>query len=189
MPKRGRPRNPITQKSILTASYELLLEKGFDDVTVEKIAERAGVSKVTIYKWWPNKAAVVMDGFFSAAKDRLPIPETGTVLEDLLIHATNLSRFMTSPEGKIIAALIGQGQLDSAIIEAFRTHYIHPRRAEAMLLLNRGVQRGELKGNLDLALGVDLLYGPLFYRMLVTGESLNDHHVKQIIVTVFNGLK
>jgi AcrR family transcriptional regulator len=189
MANRGRPRDPVTQKAILTASYELLLECGFDEVTVEKIAERAGVSKVTIYKWWPNKAAVVMDGFFAAAADRLPIPDTGEVLEDVLLHATNLSTFMMSPEGKIIAVLIGKGQLDSSIIEAFRTRYIQPRRAEAILLLKRGVQRGEMKEGIDLELGVDLLFGPIFYRMLVTGESLADHDVKQIIVTVFDGLK
>ena len=63
--KRGRPRNIETQKAILSASYELLLESGFKAVTVDKIADRAKVSKATIYKWWPNKAAVVMDGFLS----------------------------------------------------------------------------------------------------------------------------
>ncbi len=71
--KRGRPRNVETQKAILTASYELLLEDGFETVTVDKIADRAKVSKATIYKWWPNKAAVVMDGFLSAAAARLPL--------------------------------------------------------------------------------------------------------------------
>lgn len=70
--KRGRPRNVEAQKSILSASYELLLENGFQAVTVDKIAERAQVSKATIYKWWPNKAAVVMDGFLHAATARYP---------------------------------------------------------------------------------------------------------------------
>ncbi|NBD28177.1 TetR/AcrR family transcriptional regulator [Paenibacillus glycinis] len=189
MPARGRPRSPDAQKAILKAAYELLLESGFDEVTVEKIAERAGVGKATIYKWWPNKAAVVMDGFFSAAADRLPVPDTGSVYEDVLIHATNLTAFMVGPEGRIIAELIGQGQLDPALMQAFRMHYIQPRRSEAMLLLNRGSQRGELKANLSLALGVDLLYGPLFYRLLVTGESLDHEGVKGIVALAFNGLR
>ena len=94
--KRGRPRNIETQKSILSSSYDLLLENGFGAITVEKIAERAGVSKATIYKWWPNKAAVVMDGFMSAAASRLPIPDTGSVFNDIIIHATNLVHFLTS---------------------------------------------------------------------------------------------
>ncbi|MBM7566384.1 TetR/AcrR family transcriptional regulator [Paenibacillus sacheonensis] len=189
MSKKGRPRSPVTQKSILDASYGLLLENGFDDITIEKIAERAGVSKATIYKWWPNKAAVVMDGFFSAAADRLPIPDTGSVYEDVLIHATNLARFMVSPDGKSIKELIGQGQLDSTLKEAIQTHYIQPRRSEAMQLLERGVRSGELNAGLNLALGVDLLYGPMFYRMLVTSGSLDDEGVKDIVMTAFNGLK
>ena len=94
--KRGRPRNMETQNAILTASYELLLEHGFGTVTIEKIAERAQVSKATIYKWWPNKGAVIMDGYMSAATARLPVPDTGSVLEDIRIHASNLVRFLTS---------------------------------------------------------------------------------------------
>lgn len=106
--KRGRPRNLETQHAILNTSYELLLEHGFGAVTIEKIAEQAQVSKATIYKWWPNKAAVVMDGFMHAASARLPIPDTGKVTEDILLHVSNLVRFMTSREGQIITELIGE---------------------------------------------------------------------------------
>ncbi|CAN7220478.1 TetR/AcrR family transcriptional regulator [Paenibacillus sp. LjRoot56] len=187
--KRGRPRDPNTQKSILVASYELLLLHGFKGVTVEKIAEHAGVSKTTIYKWWPNKAAVVMDGFLDAATDRLPVPDSGKVFEDVLIHATNLCRFMVSQEGHIIAALIGEGQVDPILMEACRTRYILPRRSEALTILHKGIERGELRQELDLAICVDLIYGPLFYRLLVTGEPLHDTFVKQLVEAAFYGLK
>lgn len=186
--KRGRPRNVETHKSILSASYELLLENGFGAVTVEKIAERAAVSKATIYKWWPNKAAVVMDGFLSAASERLPVPDTGSVLKDILIHATNLARFLTSPEGKIIKELIGEGQFDSGLAEAYRTRYFLPRRLEAMQLMERGVQRGELKENLDIELCIDLIYGPIFYRLLVIGEGLDDVYVEKLVKYSFTGI-
>ncbi|WP_223068610.1 TetR/AcrR family transcriptional regulator [Paenibacillus caui] len=186
--KRGRPRNVETQKSILSASYDLLLEIGFGAVTVEKIAERAGVSKATIYKWWPNKAAVVMDGFLSAAATRLPVPDTGSVLNDILIHATNLARFLTSREGKIIKELIGEGQFDLGLADAYRTRYFHPRRLEAKHLIERGVQRGELKENLDIELCIDLIYGPIFYRLLVIGEGLDDVYVKNLVTYSFTGI-
>ncbi|WP_141431640.1 TetR/AcrR family transcriptional regulator [Bacillus sp. 03113] len=187
--KRGRPRNVETQKSILSASYDLLLENGFGTVTVEKIAERAGVSKATIYKWWPNKAAVVMDGFLSAAAARLPVPDTGSVFNDILIHATNLARFLTSREGKSIKELIGEGQFDSGLAEAYRTRYFHPRRLEARHLMERGVQRGELRENLDLDLSIDLIYGPIFYRLLVIGENLDDVYVEKLVKYSFTGIK
>ncbi|MFT8319721.1 MAG: TetR/AcrR family transcriptional regulator [Bacillus sp. (in: firmicutes)] len=186
--KRGRPRNVETQKSILSASYDLLLEYGFGNVTVEKIAERAGVSKATIYKWWPNKAAVVMDGFLSAASARLPMPDTGKVFNDILIHATNLARFLVSKEGKGIKELIGEGQFDSGLSEAYRTRYFHPRRLEARHLLERGIERGELREDLDLEVSIDLIYGPIFYRLLVINESLDDEYVEKLVEYSFKGI-
>jgi AcrR family transcriptional regulator len=186
--KRGRPRNVETQKSILSASYDLLLENGLGTVTVEKIAERAGVSKATIYKWWTNKADVVMDGFLAATAARLPVPDTGSVFNDILKHATSLAQFLTSREGKIIKELIGEGQFDSGLAESYRTRYFHPRRLEAKQLLERGVQRGELRENLDLDLSIDLIYGPIFYRLLVIGENLDDVYVENLVKYSFTGI-
>lgn len=187
--KRGRPRNLESHKSILSASYELLLESGFQAVTVDKIADRAQVSKATIYKWWPNKAAVVMDGFMHAATDRLPIPDTGTTFNDILIHATNLTRFLTSREGTIITELLGEGQFDSGLAEAYRARFFRPRRLEARGLLEKGVQRGELKNNLDIGICIDLIYGPIFYRLLVTGETLDEFYVENLVKNAFEGIR
>ncbi|CAM4467753.1 AcrR family transcriptional regulator [Paenibacillus endophyticus] len=187
--KRGRPRNVETQHAILSASYELLLGDGFGSVTVEKIADRAKVSKATIYKWWPNKGAVVMDGFLAAAAARLPVPETGSAFDDIVIHATNLVRFLTSREGTIIRELLGEGQFDSGLADAYRTRYFQPRRLEAKSLLEKGVQRGELKKDLDLELSIDLIYGPIFYRLLVTGGALDDSYVQHLVTNAFEGIK
>lgn len=187
--KRGRPRNHEAEASILAASYDLLLETGFGAVTVEKIAERAKVSKATIYKWWPNKAAVVMDGYLTAASARLPVPDTGSVMDDITIHATNLSIFLRSREGIIITELIGEGQTDVGLAEAYRTRFFAPRRQEARQLLERGVTRGELKENLDIASTIDLLYGPIFYRLLITGDTLDEAFVKYLIRSAFEGIK
>jgi AcrR family transcriptional regulator len=187
--KKGRPRNIDTEKAILTASYDLLLENGFGAVTVEKIAERAKVSKATIYKWWPNKAAVVMDGFLSAAMARLPVPDTGSVITDIVIQVTNLARFLTSREGKIITELIAEGQCDVRLAEAYRTRYFNPRRLDSRRILERGVHRGELIEDLNIELSIDLIYGPLFYRLLVTGEELDDSFIKNLITYAFEGIK
>lgn len=186
--KRGRPRNIETQKAILSASYELLLESGFKAVTVDKIADRAKVSKATIYKWWPNKAAVVMDGFLSAAA-RLPVPDTGSALTDILTHATSLGSFLISREGTIITELVGEGQFDSKLAEEYRARYFHPRRLQAKQLLEKGIKRGELKENLDVDLSIDLIYGPIFYRLLVTGEKLDESYVHDLVINAFEGIR
>ena len=158
-------------------------------MTVEKIAERACVSKATIYKWWPNKAAVVMDGFLSAASARLPVPDTGDVFEHIQIHAVNVARFLTSPEGKIIAQLVGEGQFDPGVAEAYRTRYFQPRRAEAKGILEKGIRRGQLIETLDVGVGVDLLYGPIFYRLLLTGEPIDDAYVRAMVTHGFEGIR
>jgi AcrR family transcriptional regulator len=187
--KKGRPRNVATEQAILAAAYDLLLENGFGTVTVEKIAERAKVSKATIYKWWPNKAAVVMDSFLSAAMSRLPVPDTGSVINDIVIQVTNLARFLTSREGKVINEFIAEGQFDLKLAEEYRARYFNPRRLDSRHILERGVKRGELKKDLDLELCIDLIYGPLFYRLLVTGEKLDEAFIETLINYAFEGIK
>lgn len=186
--KRGRPRNNAAEQAILAASYQLLLEIGFGSVTVDKIAEQAKVSKATIYKWWPNKAAVVMDGYLSAASARLPVPDTGSLREDIRIHAANLAEFLISREGKVITELIGEGQFDEGLAEAYRTRFFKPRRLEARQLLERGVQRGELTVNLDIECTIDLIYGPIFYRLLLTGDKLDGEFINKLVALAFEGI-
>ncbi|MBE7683407.1 TetR/AcrR family transcriptional regulator [Paenibacillus sp. P13VS] len=187
--KRGRPRNMETQNAILAAAYELLLEHGFAAITVEKIAERAQVSKATIYKWWPSKGAVIMDGYMSAMTARLPVPDTGSVLEDVRIHASNMIQFLTSQDGKAITEIIGEGQSDPGLAVEYRTRYIQPRRREAWGIIEKGVTRGELKSDLDIGLCIDMIYGPVFYRMLVTGEPMDPEFVHRLLDSLFAGIK
>jgi hypothetical protein len=130
-----------------------------------------------------------MDGFLSAATARLPVPDTGSVFQDIMEHATNMARFMTSREGSIFLEIIGEGQTDSALAEAYRTRYIQPRRLEVRGIMDRGGRRGELKNDLDIALCTDLIYGPIFYRLLVTGDLVDDKYVQQLVNHVFEGMR
>ena len=187
--KLGRPRSEKTKNAILTAAYELLLENGFGTVTIDKIAERAGVSKATIYKWWPNKAAVVMDAFFDAAVVRLPIPDTGSTMDDMIIQVNNLAKFLISREGKVINEIIAEGQYDQKLAETYRTIYFKPRRLDSRHILERGISRGELRTNLDIELIIDLIFGPLFYRLLITGDVVDEEFIKNLIKCVFEGIK
>jgi AcrR family transcriptional regulator len=186
--KIGRPRSEETKKAILTASYELLLENGFNAVTVEGIAERAGVSKATIYKWWPNKAAVVLDGFFAATESMLQVPDTGSAREDLFIQVNNLATFITSPKGKVITELIAEGQFDANIAEEYRIRYFNPRRLISRHIIERGILRGELRKDMDIELSIDLIFAPLFYRLLITGEAVDSSFVKSLLSYALIGL-
>lgn len=185
--KPGRPRCEETKNTILSTAYEMLIELGFKTVTVDGIAEKAGVSKATIYKWWPNKAAVVLDGFFEATANLLPIPDTGDVKEDLLIQVNNLTSFFLSSKGKGITELIAEGQFDQNIAEEFRKRYIMPRRQITRSILERGINKGQLKKDVDVDLLIDLLYAPTFYRILVSGESINKEYIEKVLEHTMKG--
>jgi len=187
--KLGRPRSEETKKAILTAAYDLLLENGFKVVTVEGIAERAGVSKATIYKWWSNKAAVVLDGFFAATESLLQVPDTGQVAEDLFIQVTSLADFITSPKGKVIAELIAEGQFDSNIAGEYRKRYFGPRRLISQQILEKGITRGELRNDIDIELSIDLIFAPIFYRILITGEPVDTAFTKNLIYYALESLR
>ncbi|MNC44275.1 hypothetical protein D3C75_931760 [compost metagenome] len=100
----------------------------------------------------------------------------------------NLSRFLISQEGSIITQLLGEGQFDDALAESYRIRYFQPRRLEARKLIERGVQRGELQEDLDIEICIDLIYGPIFYRLLVTGAEINDTYVRQLVTKAFEGI-
>lgn len=187
--KLGRPRSEETKNAILSASYDLLLENGFVAITVDKISERAGVSKATIYKWWPNKAAVVMDGFLAAAASKLPQPHTGSAINDIFLQVTNLTKFLISREGKVINELIAEGQYDSNLAEAYLSRYFKPRRLDSRHILERGVESGELRKDLDIELCIDLIYGPIFYRLLITRAPIDEDFIKSLIRYALEGIK
>ncbi|EXG86745.1 transcriptional regulator, TetR family [Lacrimispora sphenoides] len=189
MAEKGRPRSEKTEKAILAAAYKLLMEDGFQSVTVDSIAKEAGVSKATIYKWWPNKASVVADSFFAAAQQRIQTPDTGSVEKDLLLQLGNLSDFLETDRGRVITELIAQGQFDQDVANAYRTRYFAPRRLEAREILQRGLDRGELKKDMNIELSIDLIFAPLFYRMLVTGAEVDSDFIKNVVFYVLTGIK
>ncbi len=184
----GRPRSERAHRAILGAANELLESEGFAAVTVEAIAERAGVSKATVYRWWPNKAAVVMDGFLSTVSSEVPFPHTGYAREDIRLHMRRLTEAFSGKIGRTVAALIAEGQADPELAEALRSRWLSVRRAEAREILELGIESGELRGDLDPEVAVDVIYGPIYYRMLVGHAPLDQAFADRLADHVFAGL-
>jgi len=184
----GRPRSERAHRAILQAANELLESEGFAAVTMEAIAERAGVSKATIYRWWPNRAAVVMDGFLSTVSSEVPFPHTGHAREDIRIHMRRLAEAFSGKMGRTVAALIAEGQTDPELAEALRSRWLSVRRAEAREILELGIERGELRDDIDLEVAVDVLYGPIYYRMLVGHAQLEGDFADALADHIFSGL-
>ncbi|MDQ5810608.1 MAG: TetR/AcrR family transcriptional regulator [Actinomycetota bacterium] len=184
----GRPRSERARRAILQAANELLESEGFASVTVEAIAERAGVSKATVYRWWPNKAAVVMDGFLSTVSSEAPFPHTDSAQEDIRLHMRRLTKALGGKMGRTVAALVAEGQADPELTEALHSRWLSVRRAEVKEILEQGMARGELRGGLDLEVAVDSLYGPIYYRLLVSHASLEEDFTDTLADHVFAGL-
>src|SRR5438477_3420955 len=183
----GRPRSEDARKAILRSTLRLLQVTGFPDLSIESIAANADVGKATVYRWWPNKAALVADAFSSSADEELRFPNTGSVRDDVAIQMKHLVRVLRGRRGRIVAALIGGGQSDPELIQAFRDRFMMPRRQEAYQTLRRGMARRELPEHVDLDLALDILYGSLYMRFLIRQTGLTEDYVEQVVALVFDG--
>lgn len=182
-------RSDRARQAVLHAADDLLVERGYAAVTMEGIAARAGVAKQTIYRWWPSKFEVLMDTFLEDAEDALKIPDTGTTTEDLRQHLHRLADFLTdAPAGQVMLALIGQAQHDRAMASVFQRRYLDDRRALDRTILERGVARGDVRKDVDPDLVIDVLYGPVYHRVLLTGLPIGSHFIDALVDRVFLSL-
>ncbi len=185
----GRPRSEESRQSILRSTLKLLKQDGgFSDLCIEAIAADANVGKTTVYRWWPTKAALVADAFSASADEELRFPDTGSVHTDMSLQMRRLIRVFRSKRGKVVAALLAGGQSDPELIEAFRERFLWPRRRQAYLTLQRGIERGELPSDSDLDLILDSLYGPIYMRFLIRHAKLDDGFADEICGLVLKGL-
>jgi len=176
--------------AVLHAADDLLVERGYAAVTIEGIAARAGVAKQTIYRWWPSKFDVLMDTFLEDAEGALQIPDTGSTAADLRQHLRQLARFLTeSAAGKVMLALIGQAQHDEAMAAVFRRRFLDERRALDRSILERGLARGDIRPDADLDLAIDMVYGPVYHRVLLTGLPVDPAFTDGLINNVLAAIE
>jgi AcrR family transcriptional regulator len=175
-------RSEAARQAVLEAADDLLSEIGFAAVTMERIAARAGVGKQTIYRWWPSKTDVLMDAFLDDAFQNLRPPDGGNLSQNLRTHLRNLAKFLTeSDAGTVFRALAGQAQHDPKIASRFRKDYLSRQRVVDRVPLQRAIERGELASDTDIELAVDQLVGPIYYRVLVTGEPVDKKFTDSLV--------
>jgi len=180
-------RSEGARQAVLEAADDLLVEIGFAAVTIEGIAARAGVGKQTIYRWWSSKTDVLLDAFLDDAVEHLTPQDTGDLGRDLRTHLRNLAEFLTqSDAGAVFRALAGQAQHDAKMAERFRRDYLGQQREVDRLPLQRAVERGELAADTDIELAVDQLVGPIYYRVLVTGETVGSKFTDSLVTAFMN---
>jgi AcrR family transcriptional regulator len=189
-PKRGRPRSEKARLAILQAAAELLLDRGLSAVSMDAVADRAGVSKATIYRWWPTKETLALDALFNEWAAASPATrDTGTLRGDLLALLRPWARLAASrPYGRVIAGLITQAQTDPEFAAEYRSRFVEPRRGQAREVFRRAIERDEIPADTKIEVALDLLYGSLYHRMLHGHAPLSDRFVREVVDTVVDGI-
>jgi AcrR family transcriptional regulator len=185
----GRPRSEEARQAILRSTLKILGRNGFSDFKIEEVAARASVGKATVYRWWPNKGALIADAFASSTTRKLRFPDTGSVYTDMSQQMRQLIKVFRSRHGRIVSAILAAGQSDKDLIEASRERFLWPRRREAYATLRRGIQRGELHKELDPDLVLDSLYGPIYMRFLIQHDRLTPEFVDRLCTLVLSGAR
>jgi AcrR family transcriptional regulator len=190
-PQRGRPRSERARKAILEAASELLLARGLSAVSMDAVAERAGVSKATIYRWWPTKETLALDALYTEWAAARPHPrDTGSLRGDLLSLLRPWARLAGSrPYGRVVAALLTEAQTDPVFAAEYRERFVEPRRQQARDIFRRAIERGEIPADTKVEVALDLLYGPLYHRLLHGHAPLNDRFVREVIDMVLDGVR
>jgi AcrR family transcriptional regulator len=186
---RGRHRSLEAKAAILKATLQLLERKSLRKVTADAIAKRAGVSKATIYKWWPNKNRVALEAYLEGMTARVPTPDTGSAEKDFTLQLKSLTAFYTSTVGRPFCQFIAEGQNDAAFLALFRERFLYARRDAARVMWRRGVDRGEILEEIDGEIALDLIYGPTIFRLLAGHGSLNDTESEAMVKAVFGGIR
>jgi AcrR family transcriptional regulator len=177
------------EAAILKATLHLLARQPLRHVTTDAIAERAGVSKATIYKWWPNKSMVALDAYLAGMTEQVLMPDTGSAEADFTLQLKSVTAFYISPLGRLFGQFLAEGQSDPEFLALFRDRFLSLRRDAARVMWQRGVDRGEIRDDFDSDMVLDLIYGPLVFRLLAGHGPLNDREAEVVVAAVFGGVR
>jgi AcrR family transcriptional regulator len=184
----GRPRDHEATALVVKTAFDLLEEEGFAHLTIQKIVQRSGVAKTTIYRRWPNVASIVMDAFLSDMASVSPIAAKETAAETVRTSMRLFARTLKTRRGQLLRALLSRAQYDHDLKEAFWLRWIKPRRDAMTEVLRRGVAAGEFRKGLDLDIVIDGFYGPIYYRLLVPYADLSNSYIDSLAMNVLKGI-
>lgn len=184
----GRQRLAYKDAAILTATLEILSRVGYDGLTIEEVARRAGVGRPTVYRRWSTKASLALAAV-ARSSGVPPAPDTGNLRDDLVAVQRHQMTLMNSTLFRTVApALTAHFSTDAELAESYVRDFVDLRRSAVGTVVERSVTRGELDGEVDIDLIYDALTGPLFYRAVARGERLDRKFVEAIVDQIVDAL-
>lgn len=164
----------------MAATIEVLAEQGLPGLSVENVATRAGVNKTTIYRRWPALADLVTEAVGEAQRTRIPIPDTGSLAGDLRALLQGALAFLESPTGQAMVH-VALGTPSGGDVTKVHREVWAARFARLSEVIRRGVERGELSADLDARFLLELLVAPVYFRLFVARERVDDAYVERLV--------
>ncbi|MFI1987810.1 TetR/AcrR family transcriptional regulator [Actinoplanes sp. NPDC020271] len=184
--RRGRPPDPHSRSRILAAAEALLDEAGYLNVTIDEVAARAGVSKKTVYRFWPHKPALISDLIVERSAV-LPVPDVGDTRAELATLFSLIIEYLTAGPGSTMTLLVAATSDDPGTLAKLREQVVAPRRDIARNVLQRGIARGDLPADVDIDAVLDLWHGLVAYRVTGRPAALPRHTVEQLVDLAMGG--
>jgi AcrR family transcriptional regulator len=184
----GRPRDSRVDRAILEATRELIAERGVHEFRTEDVAVRAGVGKGAIYRRYPSKDELVTAAVGALVDEEIQVPDTGSTRSDLLaLMGDAVELYRGSLPGRLMPSLVSEMAQRPGLARAVRDGFLAGRRAALAQVLRRGIERGDLRSDLDLEFALDVFGGPLFYRLLITGGPIDEQLAEAVAELILRG--
>ncbi|MCX4834402.1 TetR/AcrR family transcriptional regulator [Streptomyces sp. NBC_01016] len=193
-PEASRPpdptrRNQRSHRAILDATFKLIARNGYAKVTIEAIASAAKVGKPTIYRWWPSKGALALDAINDRIGHVLDFPDTGNIAGDLVHQINEVIALFNSDVGTAFQGVIAEGQGDRSVAASFRDTVVEPRIRACQDRLAKAVAAGQLRNDVPTRAMTEMLYAPLYYRLLLGTDPLTTADSAALVERALEGLR
>jgi AcrR family transcriptional regulator len=177
-------RSARVHDAVLKSAFELLIEKGREHFTVTEVAARAGVHETSIYRRWGTPNALVVDSCLRYFEDAIPIPDSGTLRSDLIVLGESAASMLRSPQGQAILALTLVREENALRV---KREYWQRRFELLQPIFDRAIARGEFPPDADAVVLLQILIAPLYFRLLVTMETVEDWPITEVVDRVLSG--
>ncbi len=181
-------RNENSRRAILDATIELTSTMGYGKVTIERIAAAAGVGKQTIYRWWPSKAVLALEAINDYVGEATDFPDTGDIAKDLVAQMAGVIGLLNGNIGAVLRGTIAEAQSDPTIQAAIRDTIVEPRTDMCVIRLAKAVEAGQLRPVMPLREMVELIYAPVYYRLLLGTDELKPADASAFVANAMAGL-
>jgi AcrR family transcriptional regulator len=179
-----------SQTAILQATRELLIEVGVRGLTVEGVAARAGVAKTTVYRRWRSKEELALAVLLEMVEEVVAVPDLGNVRDELVAFVNGAVKILGKTlMGRVMQGLVSDFASNEDLGRAFREQIVSMRLAEVRRLIERAVERGEVRSDVDVVLVHELLFGPVYYRLLLSGGKLDGRLAERVVEAVLPGIR